>query len=164
MTHTWKAEKVRIEKRKAKKVAGRKRWILETPDHQSQVAQDTGGAYHMNWSEGTGPLTLAVFNRRSEKVRLRVCDAVRMDGLVWSVYNAERPQWWTTPQAKAVEASRVDTKRVGKYLNSILSAVRSIQNGTNNSHVDWQEVAENFELIADDARLMADEVFNGIAD
>jgi hypothetical protein len=164
MTHTWKAEKVRIEKRKAKKAAGRKRWILETPDHQWQVAQDTGGAYHMNWSEGTGPLTLAVFNRRSEKVRLRICDTVRMDGLVWSLYNAERPQWWTTPQAKAVEASKVNAGRVGQYLNSILSAVRSIQNGTNNSHVDWQEVAENFELIADDARLMADEVFDVIAD
>jgi hypothetical protein len=59
-----------------------------------------------------------------------------------------------------VDASNVNTGRVGKYLNSILSTMQSIQNGTNNSHVDWQEVAENFELIADDARMMADEVFD----
>jgi hypothetical protein len=53
-----------------------------------------------------------------------------------------------------MDASKVNTERVGKYLNSILSTARSIQNGTNNIYVDWQEVAENFELIADDARLM----------
>jgi hypothetical protein len=44
--------------------------------------QDTGGAYCMNWAEGTGPLTLAVFTRRSEKVRRKVYDTVRMDYLI----------------------------------------------------------------------------------
>jgi hypothetical protein len=92
MTHTWKAEKARIEKRKAR---GRKQWILETPDHRWQVAQDTGGEYCMNWAEGIGPLTLAVFTHRSEKIRRKVYDAVRMDDLVWSLNDATRPQWWT---------------------------------------------------------------------
>jgi hypothetical protein len=95
MKHTWNEEQARIEKRKARKVAGRKRWILETPDHQWQVVQDTGGAYFMNWAEGTGPLTLAVFTRRSEKVRRKVYDAVRVDDLVWSLNDGTRPQWWT---------------------------------------------------------------------
>jgi len=81
-----KANRRNLDSRRIERALRGKRWILETPDHQWQVAQDTGGAHFMNWSEGTGPLTLAVFNRRDEKLRLRVCDAVHMDGLVWSVY------------------------------------------------------------------------------
>jgi hypothetical protein len=93
--HTWEAEKARIEKRKARKAAGRKRWILETPDHRWQVAQDTGGAYFMNWAEGTGPLTLVVFAGRSEALRSELRDKLGVEELVWTLYDAERPQWWT---------------------------------------------------------------------
>ncbi len=52
-------------------------------------------AYCMNWAEGTGPLTLSVFNRREEKLRQRMCATVRVDELIWSLYDADRPQWWT---------------------------------------------------------------------
>jgi hypothetical protein len=87
MKHTWNDEQSRIETAMRRKPPAANAGSLKTPDHQWQVAQDTGGAHYMNWCEATGPLTLAVFARRSEKVRLRICDTVRMDGLVWSLCN-----------------------------------------------------------------------------